>query len=123
MGRWLGLGQLVLADRRRYGEELRVPLVPAALGQRESLRRRTERFVEAMARLSIEAEVVYGDPLPDVAVSEMWDPARYDELVVSTLPAPVSTWLRIGLAQRIARLTSSPVHHVVASPRLLDASY
>ena len=28
------------------------------------------------------------------AVSEAWDPKRYDEIIVSTLPPDVSKWLR-----------------------------
>jgi hypothetical protein len=50
-------------------------------------------------------------------VSEAWDPAHYDEIIVSTLPTGVSRWLQVDLPHRIAKLTDAPVAHVVASER------
>jgi len=52
-----------------------------------------------------------------VAVSEAWDPARYDEIIVSTLPTGVSRWLQIDLPRQVAKLTDAPVAHVVAKER------
>ena len=40
------------------------------------------------------------DPL--VAVTEAWDPKRYDEIIVSTLPMRFSKWLHAGLPERSA---------------------
>ncbi len=58
-----------------------------------------------------------GDRDPVVAVMEAWDPMKYDEIVVSTLPGGSSRWLGLDLPRRLARLTSVPVQHVVSHPR------
>jgi hypothetical protein len=57
-----------------------------------------------------------GDPDPVVAVMELWDPRKFDEIVVSTLPTGVSRWLGIDLPRRLERLTGVTVRHVVAQP-------
>jgi hypothetical protein len=66
------------------------------------------------AGLEISGEI--GDVDPIVAVTETWDPRRFDEIVVSTLPMRVSKWLHAGLPERIGKLTGAPVTHVVSSP-------
>ena len=58
-----------------------------------------------------------GDRDPVVAVMEAWDPMRYDEIVVSTLPGGSSRWLGLDLPRRLGRLTPVPVRHVVSHPR------
>jgi hypothetical protein len=58
-----------------------------------------------------------GDPDPIVAVSEVWDPREFDEIVVSTLPTGMSRWLGLDLPRRLERLTSVSVRHVVAQPQ------
>jgi hypothetical protein len=60
------------------------------------------------------------DPL--VAVQEEWDPIRFDEVIVSTLPMNTSRWLRVDLPRRVANVTGVSVKHVVASPRALGAT-
>jgi len=57
-----------------------------------------------------------GDRDPVVAAMEMWDPLRYDEIVVSTLPTGTSRWLGLDLPRRLGKLTGVPVHHVVSQP-------
>jgi hypothetical protein len=77
------------------------------------------RLTAALERLhdaGIEAEGMLGDVDPCVAVIEVWDPRRYDEVLVSTLPTGTSRWLQIDLPHRIARATDAPVHHVVSRP-------
>ena len=54
------------------------------------------------------------DADPIGAVHEAWDPAKYDEIVVCTLPTGVSKWLQVDLPHRVAKLTDAPVTHVVA---------
>jgi hypothetical protein len=58
-----------------------------------------------------------GDPDPVVAVMEVWDPMRFDEIVVSTLPTGASRWLGLDLPRRLERLTAVSVRHVVAEPK------
>ena len=57
-----------------------------------------------------------GDPDPAAAVMDVWDPMKFDEIVVSTLPTGSSRWLGLDLPHRLERLTSVPVAHVVSEP-------
>src|SRR4051812_19248221 len=57
-----------------------------------------------------------GDPDPVVAVMETWDPMKFDEIIVSTLPTGSSRWLGLDLPRRLGKLTSVPVEHVVSQP-------
>jgi hypothetical protein len=57
-----------------------------------------------------------GDIDPIVATMEAWDPMRFDEIVVSTLPTGSSRWMGIDLPRRLAKLTSVPVLHVESQP-------
>ena len=79
------------------------------------------RLDEALARMeqagleNVEGSV--GDPDPVVAVMETWDPMKFDEIIVSTLPTGSSRWLGLDLPHRLEKLTSVPVRHVVSKPR------
>jgi hypothetical protein len=57
-----------------------------------------------------------GDHDPIVATMELWDPMKFDEIVVSTLPTGSSRWLGLDLPHRLEKLTSVGVHHVVSRP-------
>ena len=57
-----------------------------------------------------------GDTDPIVATMETWDPMRFDEIVVSTLPTGSSRWVGLDLPHRLEKLTSVPVRHVVSQP-------
>ena len=77
------------------------------------------RLGEVLAHLrehGLEVDGSVGDPDPLVAVSEAWDPKRYDEIIVSTLPPDVSKWLGAGLPHRVEKLTGALVRHVVSRP-------
>jgi hypothetical protein len=64
--------------------------------------------------LEVSGEVRDADPL--IAVTEAWDPKRYDEIVISTLPMKFSKWLHAGLPERVSKLTGALVTHVVSEP-------
>jgi hypothetical protein len=92
-----------------------VPATPFGGGRiaaHESLSAAIERMLEA----GLEADGTVGDSDPIVAVTEAWDPKRYDEIIVSTLPMRFSKWLHAGLPERIERLTGAPVTHVISQP-------
>jgi hypothetical protein len=91
-------------------------LIPAAGGHSQKARRQLDRALERMRAAGLEATGMVGDSDPVVAVHEAWDPRRYDEVVVSTLPTGSSRWMRIDLPHRIERITDVPVRHVVSSP-------
>jgi hypothetical protein len=74
---------------------------------------------EALARLSaegLEVEGIVGDQDPIGAVHDSWDPMKFDEVVISTLPTGASKWLQVDLPHRVEKLTGVPVAHVVAQP-------
>ena len=79
-----------------------------------------ERLDDALTRMreagleNVEGRV--GDPDPVVAVMDMWDPMKFDEIIVSTLPTGTSRWLGLDLPHRLEKLTSVPVRHVVSHP-------
>ena len=64
--------------------------------------------------LEVRGSVGHTDPL--VAITEAWDPAHYDEIIVCTLPANISKWLHAGLPHRIEKLTGASVRHIVSPP-------
>jgi hypothetical protein len=74
---------------------------------------RLRRVIERLRAAGLEVAGSVGHCDPIVAVSEAWDPGRYDEIIVSTLPMRVSKWLHAGLPERIAQRTGAPVTHVV----------
>jgi hypothetical protein len=57
-----------------------------------------------------------GDGDPIIAVTEAWDPKRYDEIVISTLPSSMSKWLQADLPHRAEKITGAPVEHIVSQP-------
>ncbi|UUY02479.1 hypothetical protein LRS13_17470 [Svornostia abyssi] len=67
-----------------------------------------------MRESGVAVQGVLGDGDPVAAVEAVWDPERFDEVIVCTLPATVSRWLRIDLPHRVERLTGAPVTHVTA---------
>ena len=74
------------------------------------------RRSSSCAAAGLEAEGDRREPRPDRRRHEVWDPKRYDEIVVSTLPMRFSKWLHAGLPERIERITGAPVTHVVSQP-------
>ena len=74
---------------------------------------------EALGQLQeagLEADGAVGNADPILAVTDAWDPKKYDEIIVSTLPMRFSKWLHAGLPERISKLTDAPVTHIVSEP-------
>jgi hypothetical protein len=81
---------------------------------------RSERLEAALDRMrdagleNVDGSI--GDPDPLVAVMDLWDPMKFDDIVVSTLPTGSSRWMGLDLPHRLEKLTSVPVRHVVSQP-------
>jgi hypothetical protein len=114
--------ELLAAMKRRLerGECDFTLLVPATGGGQEGREAAQAGLDAALARmrsdgLSVEGKI--GDPDPVAAVHEIWDPMRFDEVLISTLPTGASRWLAVDLPHRVEKLTGVQVEHVVAQPR------
>lgn len=113
--------ELLEALRRRAAAgacafTLIVPATPFG-GGRQAAQEMLAQALERLRDAGLEANGSVGDGDPLVAVTEAWDPKRYDEIVVSTLPMRFSKWLHAGLPERVGRLTGAPVRHVISEPR------
>jgi hypothetical protein len=110
-----------LLERRDRGPIAVTLLVPAAWepqdphGGMETGRRRVREALADLRETGLEVQCRVGDADPVTALREEWDPDRYDEVIVSTLPGRVSRWLQIDLPRRAGRITGVPVTHVEAA--------
>ena len=92
-----------------------IPATPSG-GGREAAAAKLEDALEQLRTAGLEAEGSVGNGDPILAVTDVWDPKKYDEIIVSTLPMRFSKWLHAGLPERIGKLTDAPVSHVVSQP-------
>lgn len=71
--------------------------------------------IEATLRaVGLDIAVQAGVPDPLEAVLALYSPGEFDEIIVSTLPAWKSRWMKSGLPARIERHTGALVRHVEA---------
>ncbi|MFL5820859.1 MAG: hypothetical protein ACJ76S_09305 [Solirubrobacteraceae bacterium] len=96
---------------------LLVPARAAGPQGREEARKAMEGATERLREAGLEVEGVVGHADPIDAVFEVWDPKRFDEVIVSTLPGAASKWLEVDLPHRVARHTGVQVRHVLAHER------
>jgi hypothetical protein len=81
---------------------------------------RVRRAVQRLHADGIDAEAMLGDVDPACAVIEVWDPRRWDEVIVATFPTAVSRWLRIDVPHRIRRTIDAPVSTIQSRVRERD---
>ncbi|MBV9311638.1 MAG: hypothetical protein JOZ73_12450 [Solirubrobacterales bacterium] len=92
-------------------------IVPAGgPGGREAAKQKLREALDVLREAGLEADGSVGPPDSLVAVTEAWDPRRYDEIIVSTLPMKFSKWLHAGLPERVEKATGAVVTHVIAQP-------
>jgi GABA permease len=94
-----------------------IPVDPATLAatRQQSQDEARERLDGELARLHARGVMATGEvgPYDPVgAVAQVLERSSFDEIIVSTLPAPVSRWLRLDLARRLERRFHLPVTHV-----------
>lgn len=94
-----------------------VPATPFGGGRAAA----AEQLAEAIERMrdgGLEVEGSVGDADPMTAVAQAWDPGRYDDIILATLPTGVSKWLQADLPHRVAKFTGAQVVHIVSrSPK------
>jgi hypothetical protein len=94
-----------------------MPCTGPGFAARDLARPRLEEALATWREAGLEdIDGVVGDQDPLVAAREAWDPRRYDEIIVSTLPGRASNWLRWDIPHRIAQQTDAQVTHILTSP-------
>jgi hypothetical protein len=79
---------------------------------------RLEQARERFAKLGVDVTGEVGDHRPvDAVLDVMRRGEPVDEIIVSTLPARASRWVRLDAVSRIERAVDVPVHHIVAADK------
>src|SRR3954452_19216391 len=91
-------------------------------GEQDELRKIAQDRLAALLAwfeaAGVEAEgKVVGDPM--AAMSAAVEAQHFDEIIVSTMPARMSQWLRLDLVRRAARRFGGPVPAITAGHRTL----
>jgi hypothetical protein len=104
-----------LREQASKGDAEFTLILPPLGGDREGAHARLRAIVAAWREAGLDASGELGDADPVLAVKEAWDPARFDEVVISTLPTGASKWLQIDLPHRVERMTGVSVRHVIGT--------
>jgi hypothetical protein len=101
------------ADR----EHLFIVVVPQEHGQGHAAEEARERLAHTLTTLheaGLVASGLIGNPDPYEATMNALHSFRVDDVVISTLPATKSGWLRGDLIERVREASGKPVEHVEA---------
>ncbi len=101
------------------GKRLFIACVPLEDGHGSAAALARSRKAQVVDRIGAQGHVaagIVGDPDPYTAVMNALEFFRVDDIVISTLPATRSGWLRADLIQRVASATGKPVIHVEVAP-------
>jgi len=113
-----------LAKGRDRGT-LFIVTVPQEGGEGMHAARARARMAQVVDRLVAEGLIaagMIGDPDPYTATMNAMQFFRVDDIVISTLPATRSGWLRADLVERVRKVTGKPVEHVEATDRAASAA-
>jgi hypothetical protein len=106
-------------------ETLFIITVPQEGGEGQHAARARARMAQVVDRLISEGLIgagMIGDPDPYTATMNTLQHFRVDDIVISTLPATRSGWLRADLVERVRKASHKPVQHVEASERTAAAA-
>jgi len=99
-------------------ERLYIVVVPQEGGggtAAQAARGRLGQLVDRMRAEGLVCAGMIGDPDPYTATMNALQFFRVDDIVISTLPATRSGWLRADLIERVRRATNKSVEHVEAT--------
>lgn len=122
-----------------YPDSLSLPLAPGFPGPmpipanmehieeaeqraRDNAHERLKRLLELIADQGAAADGRLGDPNPIPAVEAVLAERDIDEIILSTLPAGPSRWLRLDLPSRLQRHVDVPVTVIEAGADQPDSS-
>src|SRR3954471_2610985 len=121
--------ELLEALKAKAGEDphgtLIIVIVPQEGGEGHHAARARARMAQVVDRLVSEGLIaagMIGDPDPYTATMNALQFFRVDDIVISTLPATRSGWLRADLIERVRKVTNKPVEHVEAAERAPSAA-
>jgi len=108
--------------RKAEGDDrhLFVVVIPQEGGEGLHARRARGRLNQVVERLrgdGLFAAGMIGDPDPYTATMNGVQFFRVDDVVISTLPATRSGWLRADLIERLRKASNKPVTHIVDQPQ------
>jgi hypothetical protein len=75
------------------------------------------QVVDRLISENLIAAGMIGDPDPYTATMNALQFFRVDDVVISTLPATRSGWLRADLIERVRKATNKPVEHIETADR------
>jgi hypothetical protein len=75
---------------------------------------RLGQMIDKIRSAGGEAEGEVGDADPAAAVQHVLDDRSFDGIIVSTLPAGISRWLKMDLSSRVSRMTDARVTTIEA---------
>jgi hypothetical protein len=104
----------------RDGQSLFIVVVPQEGGEgihAAQARARMAQLVDRLISARLVAAGMIGDPDPFTAVMNTIQHFRVDDIVISTLPATRSGWLRADLIERVRKASGKPVEHIEANDR------
>jgi hypothetical protein len=102
-----------------------IVIVPQEGGEGRHAANARARMAQVVDRLISEnliAAGMIGDPDPYTATMNALQFFRVDDIVISTLPATRSGWLRADLIERVRKVTNKPVEHVETTDRAASAA-
>lgn len=102
-----------------------IVIVPQEGGEGHHAARARARMAQVVDRLIAEGLIaagMIGDPDPYTATMNALQFFRVDDIVISTLPATRSGWLRADLIERVRKVTNKPVDHVETTDRAASAA-
>jgi hypothetical protein len=108
------------AKKASDGDRMFIVVVPQEGGEGSHAARARARMAQVVDRLLAEgllAAGMIGDPDPYTATMNALQFFRVDDIVISTLPATRSGWMRADLIERVRKASHKPVEHVEAADR------
>jgi hypothetical protein len=106
-----------LRETRKDSDHLYIVVIPQEGGGGDAALAARARLAQVLDRMKAEGFLVAGmiaDPDPYTATLNALALFTVDDVVISTLPATRSGWLRADLVERVRKATTVPVEHVEA---------
>ena len=71
-------------------------------------------MLDGLAALGVPVEGDLGGSDPLAAIGKVWPDRQFDEIIMTTLPKPVSRWLKADLPHQAERRFGLPVTTIIA---------